>query len=55
MARVYVEFGCYGTIGDFECDDMTEEEISETCDEILWDFVNSEGYTWTIVEEEKDY
>lgn len=55
MARIYVEFGCYGAIGDFECDNMTEEEISEACNEILWDFVISEGYNAVRVEDDEDY
>lgn len=55
MARIYIEFGCYGAIGDFECDDMTEEEITEVCNEIFWDFVNGEGYTIIRVEDGEEY
>ena len=54
MAHCFVEFGAYGTIGDFECDEMTEEQITETAQEIIDEFVTTE-ISWTVVENEEDY
>lgn len=55
MAHCFVEFGAYGTIGDFEIEEgMTEEQIIETVDDITNEFVASE-VGWVIVENEEDY
>ena len=55
MAHCFVEFGAYGAIGDFEyTDDMSEEQMYETIDEIVQEFVSTEvGYT--IVEDGEEY
>lgn len=55
MAHCFVEFGAYGAIGDFECNEMTEEEIHEEAAQILDEFVIGEGFNIVIVENEEDY
>ena len=55
MAHCFVEFGTYGAIGDFECNEMTEEEIHEEAAQILDEFVIGEGFNIVIVENEEDY
>ena len=55
MAHCFVEFGAYGTIGDFEIEEgMTEEQILEEIKAITDEFVTTE-IGWTIVENEEDY
>ena len=55
MAHCFVEFGGYGTIGDFEIEEgMTEEQIIEYIDVITNEFVETE-INWVIVENEEDY
>lgn len=54
MAHCFVEFGAYGAIGDFDIEDMTEEEILENVEEIIQEFASQEaGYT--IVDNKEDY
>ena len=55
MAHCFVEFGCYGAIGDFECNEMTEEEIREEAAQILDDFVIGEGFDIVVVDNKEDY
>lgn len=54
MAQCVVEFGAYGAIGDFECDDMSEEEICATAQEIIEEFAASEA-GWVIVNDLEEY
>jgi hypothetical protein len=54
MAHCFVEFGAYGAIGDFDTEDMTEEEILENIEEIIQEFTSQEaGYI--IVDNKEDY
>ncbi len=54
MAHCFVEFGSYGTIGDFDTTGMTEEQIFEEIEVITDEFVATE-IGWTIVENKEDY
>ena len=54
MARVYVEFGSYGIIDDFEVtQDMTEDDINQTAWEIVKEFACTE---WSYyIENDEEY
>ena len=53
--RVFVEFGAYGDIGDFEItEDMMEADISAEAWDIVKEFVIGEGYSYRIEEDEDE-
>ena len=55
MAHAYIEFGCYGVIGDFDTEGMTEKEIREEAALIFDDFIISEEYNVVILEDVEEY
>lgn len=50
-----VEFGCYGAIGDFDTTGMTEEAVYAEAQDILNDFIASEGYNIVMVDSLEEY
>lgn len=55
MARIYVEFGAYGAIGDFEVEEgMTQEEMCNTAWEITEEFAANE-MTMVYVGDDEEY